>query len=402
MNLDKQTLKKLRGLIVFTILLFLGIQHIDVVLNAVRLLLRLVFPFLLGGCMAFIINVPMSALEQLLFARAEKAAEKGGKAAGLLLKIKRPASLVLTLVLIVLVLNLVIFTVVPEVASTIAVLSQRLPDFFAQLSETARRTFEEYPEIVDQLGAMEISGEQIMNSVTAFLQSGVTSTFNVAMGIANGVMNFFIGLVFAIYILARKEALGRQALLLLRAFFTDKVVQAVHDIGSLTYKTFANFLSGQCIEAVILGLMFFISLSIFGFPYAMLIGVLIAFTALIPIFGAFIGCAVGAFLILMVDPMQALYFIILFLVLQQVEGNFIYPYVVGNSVGLPSIWVLVAVTVGGSAMGIVGMVIFIPMVSVLYALLRGYVYQRIAQKEAARPAVKEKEPEAAKEEDGAC
>lgn len=402
MNLDKQTLKKLRGLIVFTILLFLGIQHIDVVLNAVRLLLRLVFPFLLGGCMAFIINVPMSALEQLLFSRAEKAAEKGGKAAGLLLKIKRPASLVLTLVLIVLVLNLVIFTVVPEVASTIAVLSQRLPDFFAQLSETARRTFEEYPEIVDQLGAMEISGEQIMNSVTAFLQSGVTSTFNVAMGIANGVMNFFIGLVFAIYILARKEALGRQALLLLRAFFADKVVQAVHDIGSLTYKTFANFLSGQCIEAVILGLMFFISLSIFGFPYAMLIGVLIAFTALIPIFGAFIGCAVGAFLILMVDPMQALYFIILFLVLQQVEGNFIYPYVVGNSVGLPSIWVLVAVTVGGSAMGIVGMVIFIPLVSVLYALLRGYVYQRIAQKEGARPAVKEKTPEEAEKEEGAC
>lgn len=402
MNLDKQTLKKLRGLIVFTILMFLGIQHIDVVLNAVRLLLRLVFPFLLGGCMAFIINVPMSALEQLLFSRAEKAAAKGGKAAGLLVRIKRPASLVLTLVLIVLVLNLVIFTVVPEVASTVAVLSQRLPDFFAQLSETARRTFEEYPEIVNQLSAMEISGEQIMNSVTAFLQSGVTSTFNVAMGIANGVMNFFIGLVFAIYILARKEALGRQALLLLRAFFTDKVVQAVHDIGSLTYKTFANFLSGQCIEAVILGLMFFISLSIFGFPYAMLIGVLIAFTALIPIFGAFIGCVVGAFLILMVDPMQALYFIILFLVLQQVEGNFIYPYVVGNSVGLPSIWVLVAVTVGGSAMGIVGMVIFIPMVSVLYALLRGYVYQRIAQKEAARPAVKEKTPEAAEKEEGVC
>lgn len=402
MNLDKQTLKKLRGLIVFTILLFLGIQHIDVVLNAVRLLLRLVFPFLLGGCMAFIINVPMSALEQLLFARAEKTAAKGGKAAGLLVRVKRPASLVLTLVLIVLVLNLVIFTVVPEVASTIAVLSQRLPDFFEQLSETARRTFEEYPEIVDQLSAMEISGEQIMNSVTAFLQSGVTSTFNVAMGIANGVMNFFIGLVFAIYILARKEAFGRQAMLLLQAFFTDKVVRAVHDIGSLTYKTFANFLSGQCIEAVILGLMFFISLSIFGFPYAMLIGVLIAFTALIPIFGAFIGCVVGAFLILMVNPVQALYFIILFLVLQQVEGNFIYPYVVGNSVGLPSIWVLVAVTVGGSAMGIVGMVIFIPMVSVLYALLRGYVYQRIEQKDAARPAVKEKESEAAKEEDGAC
>ncbi len=160
----------------------------------------------------------------------------------------------------------------------------------------------------------------------------------------------------------------------------EKKVSTVLDICSLTYRTFSNFLTGQCMEAVILGTMFFISMSILRMPYALLIGVLIAFTALIPIFGAFIGCVIGTFLILMVNPMQAIGFIVLFLVLQQVEGNLIYPHVVGGSVGLPSMWVLVAVSLGGSLMGLVGMLIFIPMVSVIYTLFRGYVYERLRKK----------------------
>lgn len=144
-------------------------------------------------------------------------------------------------------------------------------------------------------------------------------------------------------------------------------------------ETFSNFLSGQVIEAMILGILFFISMTIFRMPYALLIGVLIAITALIPIFGAFIGCILGAFLIVMVNPIQALWFIILFLVLQQIEGNFIYPHVVGNSVGLPSIWVLVAVTVGGSVMGVLGMILFIPLFSVIYSIIREVVNERIKE-----------------------
>ena len=152
------------------------------------------------------------------------------------------------------------------------------------------------------------------------------------------------------------------------------------EVCSLTSKTFSSFLAGQCVEALILGTMFFVVMSIINMPYALLVGVLIAFTALIPIFGAFIGCFVGAFLILMVDPLQALIFVIMFLVLQQIEGNFIYPKVVGSSVGLPSIWVLAAVTVGGSLMGVVGMLIFIPIVSVIYTLFRSSVYKRLGKK----------------------
>lgn len=149
------------------------------------------------------------------------------------------------------------------------------------------------------------------------------------------------------------------------------------DVCSLTYKTFSSFLTGQCVEAVILGTMFVIAMTIFRLPYALLVGVLIAFTALIPIFGAFIGCIVGAFLILMDAPMKAVIFVIMFLVLQQIEGNLIYPKVVGSSVGLPSIWVLAAVSIGGSLMGVVGMLVFIPIVSVLYTLLRNNVYGRL-------------------------
>ena len=164
------------------------------------------------------------------------------------------------------------------------------------------------------------------------------------------------------------------------AFLPEDWTDIFIALGSVTYKTFSSFLAGQCVEAVIIGVMFFVAMSIFNFPYAMLISVLIAFTALIPVFGGFIGCGVGAVLILLVDPMKGLFFVIMFLIIQQIEGNFIYPHVVGNSVGLPSMWVLAAVSVGGSLMGVVGMLVFIPIVSVIYTLLRGIVNRRLKEK----------------------
>ena len=177
--------------------------------------------------------------------------------------------------------------------------------------------------------------------------------------------------------LFQKEKLHLQVRKVIFAFIPKQKADAILNICSLTYRTFANFLAGQCLEAVILGMMFVITLSILKMPYALLIGILIAFTALVPIFGAFIGCAVGSFLIFMVNPKQAVLFIIVFLLLQQIEGNLIYPHVVGGSVGLPSIWVLAAVTIGGNLMGIIGMLIFIPLVSVFYTIFREFVYLRL-------------------------
>ena len=195
------------------------------------------------------------------------------------------------------------------------------------------------------------------------------------------IITLLIAFVFAIYILLQKEKLGLQAKKVLFAFVRRGRGEAALEVLSLTYNTFSSFLTGQCVEAIILGTMFVVSMAVLQLPYALLVGIVIAFTALIPIFGAFIGCGVGVFLIFIEDPFKALIFVILFLVLQQVEGNLIYPHVVGGSVGLPSIWVLAAVSLGGSLMGVVGMLIFIPVVSVIYALFREVVYLKLKQRE---------------------
>ena len=208
-------------------------------------------------------------------------------------------------------------------------------------------------------------------------------------GVVSGVSTFVIGLIFSFYLLMQKEKLARQGRQVLYALLPERKADHALDILRLSSRTFSSFLSGQCLEAVILGTLFVIAMTIFRMPYALLVGVLIALTALIPIVGAFIGCAVGAILIAITDPWKALMFIVLFLVLQQIEGNLIYPHVVGSSVGLPSIWVLAAVTLGGNLMGIVGMLFFIPLCSVLYALFRGYVQKRLVEKKV--PARKWKE-----------
>ena len=228
-------------------------------------------------------------------------------------------------------------------------------------------------------------GNAVLERFIDFFRSGagnvLDSTYAAAKSIVSGVYTFFIAFVFACYILLQKEKLSVQVKKLMYAFIPKDWVDILLALGSVTHKTFTSFLTGQCLEAVILGGMFFVVLSIFRIPYALLISVLIAFTALIPIFGAFIGCGVGALLIFMINPIEALVFVVIFLVLQQIEGNFVYPHVVGSSVGLPSIWVLVAVSVGASLMGVVGMLIFIPIVSVIYTLLKGIVNRRLKENE---------------------
>lgn len=200
------------------------------------------------------------------------------------------------------------------------------------------------------------------------------------MMVINGVTTFVIAFIFSLYVLSQKENLARQCIKVINAFLSDKAVERICYVCRLSHRTFSKFITGQCMESLILGAMFVVTMTIFRLPYALLVGVLIAFTALIPMVGALIGCVVGAFLILMVNPMQAVFFVILFLVLQQIEGNLIYPHVVGNSVGLPSIWVLFAVTVGGGLMGIAGMLIFIPLMSVLYTLFREWVNLRLRER----------------------
>ncbi len=242
--------------------------------------------------------------------------------------------------------------------------------------------FQQYPDVANWLQNIELDWKSIVQMVQNSAGDVLSSTVTAASSVVGAIVNFFLGIVFAFYVLVQKEKLGRQGRKLLYAFLPEKQAEKVLSVCSLSYKTFASFLSGQCLEAVIVGTLFFISMSIFQFPYALIISVLIAFMAFIPIFGAVIGCVIGAFLILMIDPIRAIWFVVLFLVMQQIEGNLIYPHVVGNSVGLPSIWVLAAVTLGGSLMGFAGMLICIPLCSVVYALASKAVNDRLAKKAA--------------------
>lgn len=371
MNLDRDTINKIRWLVVFTVAVAVAGMNYQKILGILVLLLGMAGPFLTGGAMAFILNVPMRNIERRLPIKR--------------VKWKRPAALVLTILAVLVVLLTVSVVVVPELFRTFQILQKSVPLFFEQVEAELTQLFSDNPSILAWLGTIQFDWSEFGQEMVDFLKNGagsvLSTTFSAAASIVSGVTSFFIGFVFAVYILLQKEVLARQADKVLRAYLPESLRERIVGIAALTERTFSSFLTGQCLEAVILGTMFFVTLLILRLPYALLIGVLIAFTALVPLFGAFIGCGVGIFLMLMVSPVDALLFTAVFFILQQIEGNLIYPHVVGNSVGLPSIWVLVAVTLGGSAMGIVGMLVFIPLCSVLYALFRESVNARLKRAE---------------------
>ncbi|MCB5386787.1 AI-2E family transporter [Blautia glucerasea] len=381
MELNKENIKKIRWLIAFAVILYVGVQHLDVVLKYVKVLWGLLLPFVIGGAMAFVLNVPMAFIERHLFGKAREKEGKAGKAAN---RLARPVSLVLSIVLVVLVVLVVVLVVAPELGRTLVSVVKKVEEDIPLLQKWLTDTFQSDSEIVKWASTIEIDPQKSIDSIISVLKNGadnlVSSTITVTMGLVSMAVNFAIGFVFACYVLLQKERLGKQVLKAAYAILPVKIVEYLGHVCTLASKVFASFITGQCIEAVILGSMFFVSMTIGRFPYAMLIGVLISFTALIPVFGGIIGCWVGFFLILMVSPLKAFAFLALFVILQQIEGNLIYPHVVGNSVGLPAIWVLVAVTLGGNLMGILGMLIFIPLVSVLYTLFREWVYERLDKK----------------------
>ena len=395
MDLSKMSIKKIRELIVFTALLVVALWKFDVVLGVLKTIWDIIFPFVLGGAIAFLTNVPMSFLEKKIFENVKKKNK-------IVRKLKRPISLILTIVLVVGVIALVMFGVIPQLTRTMGTLVTSINDFIPQMQSWIREFFHNNQEIMNLVDQIEFDPDQAIKWGISLLGNGAGNMMNTTMSavgsIVSGVATFFIAFSFACYILFQKEKLHIQIRKVFFAFLPRQKADTFLKVCSLTYRTFANFLAGQCLEAVILGSMFVVTLSILRMPYALLIGILIAFTALIPIFGAFIGCAVGSFLIFMVNPQQAILFVIVFLVLQQIEGNLIYPHVVGESVGLPSIWVLAAVTIGGNLMGIVGMLVFIPLLSVLYTIFREFVYLRL-KKQNIKQVTKTEIEEYTKEED---
>lgn len=371
MEWNKQQLKGILLVVCAGIAFYCILQNLGSVGLAVGQILSMLSPFLLGSAMAFILNVPMRAIERGIFRGA----------AG---KVRRPLSLLLTLIAVIGVLVLASCVIGPGIGEAASSITAQIPYAIQRLQNQLEELSAYLPQLQEYLGTLDFNWASISKRALEIAQawgSGLVNSGGVLIvGVVSGVSTFVIALIFSFYILLQKEKLARQGRQVLYALLPERGADRALEILRLAERTFSSFLSGQCLEAVILGTLFVISMSIFRLPYALLVGVLISLTALIPIVGAFIGCAVGALLIAVTDPWKALLFIVLFLVLQQVEGNLIYPHVVGSSVGLPSIWVLAAVTLGGKLMGIAGMLFFIPLCSVFYALFRGFVKDQLVQK----------------------
>ena len=353
------------------ILFYVGLQNIPGIIGFAQAGLNLLFPFVLGAAIAFILNVPMKQIEVKLFGKLKLKSNS----------IKRGISLFVTILIVVCIILIVMLVVVPELIRTCNSLIKQIPSAYADAKQYLESLNTQWPQFRGLIDQNNINLDTMTNTAVKFLQNVaigfLDSTFGIVGGVLSSIITFFISFTFAIYVLFQKEKLSRQAKKIMYAILPVKVVDRVIYVGKLSNTTFSGFLSGQCLEAVILGMMFFVSMTIFRMPYAWMMGVLIALTALVPIFGSLVGLIVGFLLIVIISPVQAIGFVILFFVLQQIEGNLIYPHVVGGSVGLPSIWVLFAVTMGANLMGIAGMIIFIPLCSVCYTLIRESVDKRL-------------------------
>lgn len=370
--LDKKTVKSLIYIIFSAILFAWALKHIPFILGIFGTILKPMVPLFIGAALAFVLNIYMNQLEKL-FHKIKKP------------KIRRAVSIVGALLTLFVGLALVLLIVIPEVARAFENIGEKLPGFF----EDAKIWFEDmlvtFPMIEENLKNVDLSLENIGDTLMDFIMVGGNNladlTLSFATKLFSGALNIILGLIFAIYILADKENLGRQVRRILYAYLPEKRVDQSMGIASLVSDIFQKFVTGQLTESVILGTMFVVSMLIFGFPYAVVVGVLVTITAIIPIVGAFIASAIGFFLIFVNDPTQAFWFILLFLVLQQIEGDFIYPKVVGNSIGLPALWVLVAVMVGGGLYGILGILLAVPISSVFYVLLKRNVGNRLEDTE---------------------
>lgn len=373
MELNKQNVKTILKIIAATVLLCFGLANLPVITGVLGQIISLLSPFIIGACLAFVLNVPMKLWEEKALKKLKMPANG-----------KRVLSILLTFLSVILVIFIVMWIVIPQIISAGESIGTQIPVAVDKAETFITEYLNGDTKISTMIEQFGIDWEKYMDEFSGYLKNSsgqiLSTTFNVLSGTFGAIANIVMGLIFSIYILAQKEKLLSQGKQVLVAFFPEQTVKTTLRVTHLTEETFHRFITGQCLEAVILGTIFFVVMSIFRMPYALPISVLIMLTALIPVFGAFIGCGVGTLLILVVNPLQAFVFIIIFLVIQQIEGNLIYPHVVGNSVGLPSIWVFAAVTIGGKLCGVVGMLIFIPVCSVIYVLFREEVKKRLKNK----------------------
>lgn len=368
-------MKKWIVLVLIGVLAFWGLNNLELIFDVFGNIYRVFSPFILGFVLAYILNIPMMKVEKLLKkAIPDKYEDKYSGAI-------RLVSIILSILLLVLVIAFVGFLLIPELIENIESLMNNIPAFIEGGKDWVINLLDKYPDVQREIEVMfaesgNVSG--IVSSIFTYIINGIVGFVS---GFVGGFVYIFTGIIFAIYMLCQKEYLVDGIKRLVYAFADKRKANKIMDISKLTNKTFSKFISGQCVEAVILGTIMFVVCLLGRFPYALIIGVLTALTALIPIFGAFIACGVGAVLIAITNPLQALIFIAVFVIIQQIEGNVIYPKVVGKSVGLSPLWTLLAITVGGNLFGVVGMIIGLPLASVVYAIGKESIKKKLDRKD---------------------
>lgn len=370
--------------------LILGIRYFDVLLGGAGNLWGIAAPLIAGCVMAYVLNLPMRWFEKKYFPNSGKAIVK---------KTRRPVCIVLSILAVALIAYAILRVVVPELVNAVVLIGQAVPALVEDSMDWLAQNLEGFPKTAEELENLQIDWNALGDTVWQYLKSGLSgvlnSTVSIVSSVVGGTIHFVISLIFSVYLLSSKEKLGRQAKALVHAYVKPEWIARGKKIVKTADQTFSSFIVGQVTEAVILGSLCTLGMWIFRFPYAPMIGAFIGATALIPVVGAYLGGAVGVIMIMTQDPLKAVLFVVFLVVLQQLEGNLIYPKVVGSSIGLPGMWVLTAVTLGGGLLGVSGMLIGVPVAATLYKLLRDDVKMRTgtlpesggaAQKAAERPA----------------
>lgn len=374
MELNRKNMKRYMLLITFAMLLYWGLHNAGQFAGVIRALFKLLSPFIIGLCLAFVMNLLLCPLERAwddIWGESKSAAK---------VKLKRPVCLVLALLIFLGIISALFFVLIPQISATASTISTKVPDAIMKTELWWGNITAFFAEHNVVLPSFDLEPETIIKTVSDFIaQQGEQvfgKTMDITISIFSALINLILALVFSLYVLAQKERLGKNAKKLMYASMKEKTADRALELLSLTGNTFSRFVSGQVTEAFILATLCFIGMSILRMPYALVVSFVIGFTSLVPIFGAWVGAIIGAFLIVFVSPIKALGFVVFLLILQQIEGNVIYPKVVGKSVGLPGIWVLAAVTIGGGLFGVSGMLFGVPIFSIIYTLMGEFVRSR--------------------------
>ena len=374
---ENQKYLKSLAVILAAILFFVIISNISTVNDAISKVLGVFSPLILGLCIAFVVNLPLRFLEERVFGKLTR---KNGKVWS---KLKRPLCLTLSILFLLSVITVFLSFVVPELVRTGEKFFTTLPSAMENVSATIDSVLQKlhldkvFPELTIDWNSISSWALEILNDHSNSIAQGA---LGIVTTLFNTVLNFILGFVFSIYVLASKESLGKLAKSVIYSIMKRERARKLISVVVLSNKAFSGFISGQCTEVLLIGVLCFIGMLIFRMPYAVMVSCVIAFTAFIPVFGPFIGTAIGAFFIFIESPIKALWFVIFIIILQQLESNIIYPRIMGKHVGLPGIWVLAAVTIGGGLFGVVGIIVSVPICSVIYTLFDRWIKKRLEER----------------------